>query len=271
MAEKRKLDFFFLRYVPDAVKEEFVNIGLVMIEASGRAGGGFADVRFTRDWRRLLCLDPQADLEMLRAMEQDIRRRVVEVRDCEKVMEKLNDSFSNLIVLSKAKGCLTENPSIEIDKMAGLYLEPIRVVGPHLVSGRQAILDRMREAWEVASVSKFLHAIAAAPYTKMGDPFTFDFGYRLGEELKLFHAVSLKANVQAAVTLGARYPKIADGMRMAPEPFVPRLTAIVDDGLDWNESEIGFALGMMQENGIMVKPVGEMTAIAEVAKRELRV
>ena len=32
MAE-RKLEFFLLRYVPDAVKDEFVNIGLVMMEA----------------------------------------------------------------------------------------------------------------------------------------------------------------------------------------------------------------------------------------------
>ena len=31
MAEKRKLEFFLLRYVPDAVKGEFVNFGLVTI------------------------------------------------------------------------------------------------------------------------------------------------------------------------------------------------------------------------------------------------
>ncbi len=55
MADLRQLEFFLLRYVPDAVKDEFVNIGLVMIEA-GANGDGFADVRFTRDWRRVRCL-----------------------------------------------------------------------------------------------------------------------------------------------------------------------------------------------------------------------
>jgi DUF3037 family protein len=270
VSEKHKLEYFLLRYVPNAVREEFVNIGLVMTE-SGASGGGFADVRFTRDWRRLLCLDPQADIEMLRAMEQDVRRQVVEVRDCEKVMERLNDSFSNLIVLSNAKGCLTENPSDEIEKMAGLYLEPIRAPGQHVTSGRQAILEKMRDAWGQAGLMKLLQSIPAARYTKTGDPFAFDFGYRLGEELKLFHAVSLKANVQAAVTLGARYPRIADGMRTAKESLVPRLTAVVDDGLDQNESEIGFALGMMQENGITVRAVAEMAEIAEAARMELQV
>ena len=32
MAERRQLEFFLLRYVPDAVKDEFVNIGVVMVE-----------------------------------------------------------------------------------------------------------------------------------------------------------------------------------------------------------------------------------------------
>jgi hypothetical protein len=34
-------------------------------------GADFADVRFTRDWRRVRCLDPQADIEMLQALEND--------------------------------------------------------------------------------------------------------------------------------------------------------------------------------------------------------
>ena len=50
MADLRQLEFFLLRYVPDAVKDEFVNIGVVMLEP-GANGAGFADVRFTRDWR----------------------------------------------------------------------------------------------------------------------------------------------------------------------------------------------------------------------------
>jgi hypothetical protein len=52
MADRRQLEFFLLRYVPDAVKDEFVNIGVVMVEA-GAGGDGFAEVRFTRDWLRV--------------------------------------------------------------------------------------------------------------------------------------------------------------------------------------------------------------------------
>jgi hypothetical protein len=268
MAEKRQLEFFLLRYVPDAVKEEFVNIGLVMIEASANDLGGFADVRFTRDWRRLLCLDPQADIEMLQSLELEIRRRVVEVRSFESVMMSLNDSFSNLIQLSGRKGVLSDDPQQEIEKTARMYFE--REAGiKREGSGRQKILEAMHEQWARSGITKFLKAIPAAKYTKPGDPFKFDFGYRVGGELSLFHAVSLKANVQAGVILGARYPQIAEGMRAAPEPLAPTLTAVVDDELDQNDVEIGFALGMMQGNGITVRPVAEMRLIADDARVEL--
>ena len=36
------------------------------------ADAGFAQVRFTRDWRNVLRLDPGADIELLQALERDI-------------------------------------------------------------------------------------------------------------------------------------------------------------------------------------------------------
>jgi hypothetical protein len=267
MAEKRKLEFFLLRYVPDAVKDEFVNIGLVMVEA-GANGGGFADVRFTRDWRRVRCLDPQADVEMLEALEREIRGQLA--GDRATLLRRLEDSFSNVIQLSPAKGCLAEDPAREMEAMAQMYLETARVAGPREASGRQKILATMREAWERAGVLRLLSPVPVAAYTRAGDPFKFDFGYRVGGEIKLFHAVSLKASVDAAVTLAARYPKIAEGMLRAKDPIAPALTAVVDDELDRKKDEIGFALGMMEENQIRVAAAAEMAGIAEAARVELR-
>ena len=270
MAEKRKLEFFLLRYVPDAVKGEFVNFGLVMIEDS-EGDRRFADLRFTKDWRRVQCVDPQADLEMLRAMESDIRKRVVEVRSCEEVMKVLNDSFSNAIQLSGAQGCLSEDPAREIEAMARMYLESTRIGGARALSGREIIVEAMSEAWETARVSAFLKPFPVARYTAAGDSFKFDFGYVKGNHVKLFHAVSLKARVDTAVTLAARYPKIAASMRNAEQfPLIPSLMAVVDDDLDKKKDEIAFALAMMQESEIAVSEVREMERIAEVVREELK-
>ena len=71
MADFKQCEFFLLRYVPDVVKGEFVNVGVVLLEDGD---GGFTDVRFTRDWRRVRCLDPEVDIELLESYEAELRR-----------------------------------------------------------------------------------------------------------------------------------------------------------------------------------------------------
>jgi hypothetical protein len=267
MADRRQLEFFLLRYVPDAVKDEFVNVGVVMVEAGANAG--FADVRFTRDWRRVRCLDPQADVEMLEALEREIRGQLATSHDREVLLRRLEDSFSNVIQLSPAKGCLAEDPVAEMETMASIYLETVKVGGKREVSGRLRILERMKDAFAQAGVAKFLLPVPVAAYTKPGDPFKFDFGYRVGGEIKLFHAVSLKAGVDSGVLLAARYPKIAPIMSKVAGA-APALTAVIDDDLDRGSESVQFALSMMEEERIRIAVAAEMPMIAEVARRELR-
>jgi hypothetical protein len=269
MSEKRQFEFFVLRYVPDAVKEEFVNIGVVMFEP-GANGQGFADVRFTRDWRRIWCLDPQADIEMLEALERDIRRQVVDTHDRETLIRRLQDSFSNTIQVTPTKACLAEEPSAEIEYLARLYFEGPKPARPRVMSGRARILEVMQNAFEQAGVWKlFMHGIPVSPYTKEGDDFAIDCGYRVGNTIKLFHAVSLKRGVDQAVNLAYRYPKIEAAMPMLNNAS-PLLTAVVDNGLDRSDQQIGCALGMMEEARIKTAPAAEMPAIAEMARQELR-
>lgn len=270
MAERRQLEFFLLRYVPDAVKDEFVNIGLVMVEP-GANGAGFAEVRFTRDWRRVRCLDPQADVEMLEAMEREIRGQLGETRDRELLMRRLEDSFSNLIQVSPAKGCLAEDPAVEIEAMASLYLEAARVGGRREASARQKILGKMRDAFEQAGVWGLMRRqIAVAQYTHKGDPLKIDCGYRPNGEIKMFQAMSLGTDVDAAKVLAFSYPKIEEGIRRV-EKASSVLTAVVEDDLDRSDEAILFALSTLEQNRIRVAGAGEMGGIAEVARRELRV
>jgi hypothetical protein len=269
MADRRQLEFFLLRYVPDAVKDEFVNIGVVIVEAGAGSQESFADVRFTRDWRRVRCLDPQADVEMLEGLEREIRAQLATTQDRDVLLRRLESSFSNVIQLSPTKGCLAEDPVAEISTLVSIYLETAKVGGKREVSGRQRILAAMREEFERAGVAKFVLPVPVAPYTKPGDPFQFDFGYRVAGEIRLFQAVSLRAGVDSAVLLAARYPRIVPVMSKVVGA-VPVLTAVIDDDLDRGRDEVQFALGMMEEEKIRVAVAAEMPMIAEVARRELR-
>jgi hypothetical protein len=268
VGERRQLEYFLLRYVPDAVKEEFVNIGLIAFEDGAQQGRGFAEVRFTRDWQRVRCLDPQFDLPMLDALEREIQEELPDPEKRELLLKRMEDSWSGLLQISSRQNCLTENPAKEMQLLTSLFLERTKVSAPRLVSGRQEIVQAIRDAFHGAGLRGMVQEkLPVAPYSRPGDPMKFDFGYRFKDGIRLFQAVSLKAGVSDAVLLASRYPRIAPVMaKMVAEPS---LTAVIDDDLDRGEDRIRFALSMMEEEKIRIAVAAEMPMIAEVARREL--
>lgn len=270
MSELRKLEFFVLRYVPDAVKDEFVNVGVMMVEAGGN-GPGFADIRMTKDWRRVQCLDPQADVEWLASLEKDIQLWIGDAERRSVLLKKMEESLSNGLQLSSGKGCLAENPAKEMENLARLYLTAAEV--PEVkreMSGRRKIVGVMREAFADAGVLPLImQNFGIAEYTKSGDPMKLDFAYPVGNAMKFLHAVSLRGNVDQAVVLAARLPDFAAGLRRK-EGTDCFLTAVMDDEVDRERAEVGFALAMMQEKGVQIAGVGEMARIAEEVRVELR-
>ena len=264
MSEKRQCEFFLLRYVPDAVKDEFVNVGVVMVEPDGE----FADVRFTRDWRRVRCLDPQVDVEMLQALEIEMRRELQGNQTRDVLLRRLNDAASNLIQLSQTKGCLTEEPARQIETLAKLYFEgPKPRRGER--SGRKRIYESMNQAFKQAGIEEWImRGIPASPYTKAGDPFQFDFGYRVGSTIKIFQAVSMKSSIDPAVLLAARYPTIAEGIGKKLQAL-PLLTAVTEDNADRTEDQVQFAIEMLEEAQIRVAVSAEMPLLAEQARKDL--
>ena len=206
----------------------------------------------------------------IEALLREIRTEVGEIRDRAMLLKRMEDSFSNVIQLSAPMQVVTATPAAEIETLASMFVDETKVAATRVLAGRGHILGAMRDAFEQAGVAKFLMPVPAAPYTKAGDPFTFDFGYNTGTEMKLFHAVSLKAGVETAVTLAARYPKIAPVMEKVTG-VTPGLTAVIDDDLDRSQDAVQFALSMMEEERIRVAVAAEMPGIAEVARRELGV
>jgi len=264
MAEKRQLEFFLLRYVPDAVREEFVNIGVVAVEGDG----GFADVRFTHDWRRVRCLDPEADVEMLEALERDIRGEIAQLGDRELLIKKLQDSFSNLLQLSPTKGCLAEDPVQEMGVLESLYLET-RWAGKRALSGRMVIHQAMTDAFAKENVlGSLMKSVTVAPYTWPNDPVKIDFAYRVGGFLKMVQPMPTRSSTDATLGIAFRYPKIKDAMRRM-EQADAMLTGVVEDDASPNDPSSAFAFQVMQESGIRIVPVGQMPEVAAEARRDM--
>src|SRR5579875_840356 len=166
MTAQRPCEFFLIRYVPDPMKGEFVNIGVLLRDLSGPQPAP-AYVRFTRDWARVRCMDPGADIEMLEALEQELTQRLEERReDMPYVLKTLEDSLSNGLQITEARACLAETAPAMLAQLMELYVESRRRETASRISGRQKLVRSMRSAFERAGVWNLMHKrIAAAQYT----------------------------------------------------------------------------------------------------------
>jgi hypothetical protein len=273
MADLKQFEFCLLRYVPNVVRGEFVNIGLLLFEPQAD-GFGFADLRMTSDWRRATCLDRQIDIEVLQALEADLRSRLQHPEDVGSLLHKLEDSFANLIQISPRQPCLAAEPTQELETLCSLYLEEPRLealpAANRKKGERAVILAQIKDAFTRAGIWGLIGTqIPAAKYTEQkGDPLVFDFGYEVQGELRFFQSVPLRASINQALILANCFPRFAKRMEEKIQQNA-QLTAVVADDLDRKLPGIEFALDAFSENKVQVATTSDMPSIAERARLDL--
>jgi Protein of unknown function (DUF3037) len=262
----KQLEFSLIHYIPNVVNGEFVNIGVILFDDDGGV-----HLRFTHDWRRVRALDPAADIETLEALESDLDAQLTRgVLDRPTLLTKLQDYLTSGIEITRAQGVLAEDAASELETLARIYLERRRA-GVRESSGRAAIFASMKTAFEEAGVWRHMrHRIAASQYTHRGDPLKIDCGYRPNGIIKLFQAVSLENDTDAAKVLAFSYPGLRDGI-FRTESAKTELTAIVEPDLDRNDDQIAFALAVLAKTDIAVASTSELRNIAARAAVDLRV
>lgn len=301
--DRRHCEFQLLRYVPDALRNECVHIGVILREQGSAAP---AEVRFTRDWRRVRCLDPEADTAMLEGMESELRRRFSEEPQG-RLMQLLEESLSLNVQMTAPKAYLAESLPAGLEELMRLYVEPPRREKLSRLRGRSAIQAVLRGEFERAGVWELLRKqIPAAEYTRPGDPLRIDAGYRpngtrhptekgpsAGTPLRhptnkdlsagtplirMFQAVSLDAGVEMAKVLAFSAPALRAGVERV-EKAALELTAIIEPAAKVGATDeepdrlelYRFGVETMEEHQIRVLTTSDMGRVADTARRELRV
>jgi hypothetical protein len=278
--ERRACEFHLLRYVSDAVRNEYVHIGVILREQGSPEGArpAAAMVRFTRDWRRVRCLDPEADTAVLEGMESELRTRFQAEPDGN-LMRLLKESLSLSVQMTEAKAYLAESLPAGMEELMRLYVEPPPRERVPRLSGRAAIQARMRSEFEHAGVWDLLRKrIAASEYTRPGDPLKIDIGYRPNGMIRMFHAVSLEPGVEMAKVLAFSAASLRAGVARIEKAQL-ELTAIVEPaarlGATAEEPErlemYRFGVETMEEHQIRVLTTSDLGRVAETARRELRI
>ncbi len=284
--ERMPCEFRLLRYVPDAVRNEHVHIGVILREQGSHEP---AEVRFTRDWRRVRCLDPDADTALLEGIESELRRRFQAEPDG-KLMHLLEDSLSLNVQMTEPKAYLAESLPAGIEELMRLYVDPPPRDRTPRMSGRAAIHARMRTEFERAGVWDLLRKrIAASEYTRPGDPLRIDVGYRpngvspsevsAGAPLiRMFHAVSLEPGLEMAKVLAFSAASLRAGVERIEKAGL-ELTAVIEPAVrvgatDEEPEKLAvyrFGVETMEEHQIRVLTTSDLGRVAETARRELRV
>jgi hypothetical protein len=273
--QRRACEFQLLRYVPDAVRNEYVHIGVILREHGSQDG---AEVRFTRDWRRVRCLDPDADTALLEGMESELKRRFQAEPDGG-LMRLLTEALSLSVQMTEPKAYLAESIPAGVEELMRLYVEPPPREKVPRLSGRAAIQARMRTEFERAGVWELMRKrIAASEYTRPGDPLRIDVGYRPNGQIKMFHAVSLEPGVEMAKVLAFSASSLRAGVERVEKAEL-ELTAVIEPwarlGATDAEPErlemYRFGVETMEEHQIRVLTTSDLGRVAETARRELRV
>jgi len=252
-----------------------VHIGVILREQGSREA---AEVRFTRDWRRVRCLDPEADTALLEGMEGELRRRFMAEPDGN-LMRLLSESLSLNVQMTEPKAYLAESLPAGMEELMRLYVEPLPRERSSRLGGRAAIQAKMRGEFERAGVWDLLRKrIAASEYTRPGDPLRIDVGYRPNGIIRMFHAVSLEPGVEMAKVLAFSAAGLRAGVERVENAEL-ELTALIEPAARLGASDeeperlqmYRFGVETMEEHQIRVLTTSDLGRVAETARRELRV
>jgi hypothetical protein len=279
MPSRRQCAFQLVRYVPDPVRNEFVHIGVLLRDEDG----GRLDLKFTHDWRRVRCLDPDADTAMLEGMEGELRRRLEEDAsrpESEKKFSRiLDESLSLNVQMTEPKAYLAESVPAGVEELMRLYVDAPKRERVSRVGGRATLQAAMRDEFERAQVWSLMRKqIRAADYTRAGDPLRIDAGYRPNGVIKMFQCVSLDGAVEAAKVLAFSSSGLRAGVERLEKALL-ELTAIVEPASKIAATDeqperlelYRFGIETMEEHQIRVLTTADLPNVAAAARRELRV
>jgi hypothetical protein len=235
-----------------------------------------AQVRFTRDWRRVRCLDPEADTGLLEGLETELRMGFA-ADPAGGWRRRMEESLSMAVQITEPKAYLAESPAAGIEELMRLYVEPPRREHLPRLGGRAAIQNRMRSEFERAGVWDLLRKrIAAAAYTRPGDPLRLDLGYRPNGVVRCFQAVAMEPGLEMAKVLAFSAQALHEGFRRV-EGADLELTAIIEPaariGATEEEPErlaqYRFGVETMEEHQIRVLTTSDLERVALRARREM--
>src|SRR5580700_1425922 len=126
--------YHVVRYQPNLIRDEWVNIGILLFIPANGAGEGFSSGRVRQRWLeepadlvRLRRLHPAVDEELLLRLPSEFDRQFAgREMEAGAILEKFDETLSNAVQLAPRKGLLSRDPDAELDRLFREQVEPLR-------------------------------------------------------------------------------------------------------------------------------------------------
>src|SRR5580704_7857530 len=269
--------YHVVRYQPNLIRDEWVNIGILLFIPANGAGEGFSSGRVRQRWLeepadlvRLRRLHPAADEEFLLGLPAEFERQFAgREMDAEAILEKFDETLSNSVQLARRKGLLSRDPDAELDRLFRDQVEPLHEARRGIVEirTRSDVRARAADFFRTEKILRLMQrGVRVEEFTAPGDPMRIDFAYRRNGTRGFVHSVALGRDPgQAkllAYTAGAIRERVSHSEFLAVTEREPARANVRDQ----------FVSGVFNESGIRVMPLGELRKwaheVAPVLKAE---
>jgi hypothetical protein len=255
---EQALAYHVLRYVPNLVRDEWVNIGVLVFNPES----GERRLRLIEEegeYNRVRRLHPWADESLLRALRDELENRLDSGARVnggpeipwQKVLSKWNETLSNALQIAPQKGVLAGDLDHEVERLYADHVAvPRRSAGAGLPGGRGGIRSYCAQVFRQARLwDRIEKSVRVAEFTFPGDPARLDYSYRRNGTRGFVHTLSVTRAPQDAKALAYNVKHIADKARYHTE-----FAAVTDVRLARENDRHRFVLDTLGEAGIEPVP-----------------
>jgi Protein of unknown function (DUF3037) len=255
--------YHVVRYQPNLIRDEWVNIGVLLFIPGQAPGQGPSTGRVRQRWleepadlARLRRLHPAADEELLLRLPAEFDRQFAgREMEAEAILEKFDDTLSNAVQLAPRKGLLARDPDAELDRLFREQVEPLREArrGVVEIRTRSDVRARAADFFRSEKILRLMQrGVRVEEFTAPGDPMRIDFSYRRNGTRGFVHSVALGRDPGQAKLLAYTAGAIRES--------VPRseFLAVTERELARGNVRDKFVSGILAESDVRVVPLGEL-------------
>jgi Protein of unknown function (DUF3037) len=262
--QRKMLTYRILRYVPNLMRDEWVNIGVLLEDGPG-SQRAIKLIEEDSEFARLRRLNPAMDDSLLRGLAGTFDAELRKPNEAVAAyLEKLDQTLSNAVQLGPVKGVLAEDFDAELDRLyQDQVAPPARARGGIMESTRAWIKARLNDVFRRRRVPQLARGIRVEEFTQLGDPLRLDYGYRNGVR-GYIQAVALGRDTAQAKVLAYTAERIR--ARLPDVEF----TAITEIEPGRDNSRHQFMVKLFDEQRIAVVPLNRVERFAEDLRARLQ-